>query len=255
MTWAGPRRRTGVPALSLPVLLMLLLPVACERGGPPSPAVETRDAPSAADTAGAGADGTWPSPGVGRIDVGRERRFDFTGDGTAERVAVRATGTRYDSLAISLRIETADGAVLWADDWNSSYYFYYDSTEGRTAEEIARVVREHVERLVDDERFHDDGMPPRVIGGDPAEMTRESVRYHLAELDWRRGASLDPVDPTPPQAERRMRPEGIAQERVQVVAEELSGRPTYNYFAGGEATYVIGWSVREQAFVRLFACC
>jgi hypothetical protein len=42
---------------------------------------------------------------------------------------------------------------------------------------------------------------------------------------------------------------------VRAVAAELAAGPTFAYFAGGEATYVIGWSVREQAFVRLFACC
>jgi hypothetical protein len=116
-------------------------------------------------------------------------------------------------------------------------------------------VRTHVDALLDGSRFHGRGMPPGMVREDPSELLRESVRYHLAELDWRRGASLEAPDATPQEAQRRIRPEQIGDERVEVVLRELRERPTYNYFTGGEASYVIGWSEREQSFVRLFACC
>jgi hypothetical protein len=222
---------------------------ACERGDRAARDEAAPDAPAAR------AEQAWPEPGRGMIDVERVRAVDLTGDGAAERVSVTARGARYEDLDIRLAITGARRDTLWAEAWRSDYYFHYDPMEGKSAQEIAALVQAHVDDLVAEGRFHPRGMPEGMMGGDPSETMRESVRYHLAELDWRRGADLEPAELTPPDAYRRIEPGNIAPERVQAVLQELLQGPTYNYFAGGEASYVLGWSAREQSFVRLFACC
>jgi hypothetical protein len=228
--------------------------LACERGDSPAdrpPAGQPAAQPDAVDIE---PQQQWPGPGTGPIHVRRERRHDLTGDGRPETVTVAARGPHYDALDITLVIANAAGDTLWTDAWRSDYYFHYEPIEGQTAEQVAAVVQGHVDDAVSGRRFQR-GMPDGMIGGDPAEMMRESVRYHLAELDWRRRVDLEPSDPTPQEAWQRIDPQTVVNARAQAVVDELLQGPTYLYFAGGEASYVIGWSVREQAFVRLFACC
>jgi hypothetical protein len=235
------------------LLVALLLLAACDRTdrgattGEPVPA-GTSGAPAASQQA-------WPAPGAQAINVQRSRDHDLTGDGRAERVTATAAGPAYPDLDITLVITGAAGDTLWLEAWRSDFYFHYDSMEGKSDEEIARIVQGHVDDLLTDRRFHARGMPPGMMGGDPTEMMLESVRYHLAELDWRRRVDLEPGDVTPADAHDRIDARSVAPERARVVMEELLQRPTYSYFAGGEASYVIGWSEREQSFVRLFACC
>lgn len=229
-------------------LLLALSIAACDRGTPPVQ-LEPAEDPAAP---GAAPQERWPEPGAGPIDVRRERGADLTGDGRAERVSATAQGAAYDLLDIALVIERSDGDTLWVERWDSRYYFKYDPLEGKSDAEVAVIVQGHVDALLADDRFHR-GMPPAMAGGDPTEMIHESVRYHLAELELRRRAGLTPSDSLPLDA--RPEPDDIDMARVRAVAAELAARPTYNYFAGGEASYVIGWSEREQAFVRLFACC
>jgi hypothetical protein len=221
----------------------------CERGGPagePSPQHEATAVAPQHD---------WAAAGAGAMHVRRERQYDLTGDGQPETVLIDARGPRYEDLDITLVITNAAGDTLWVDGWRSEYYFHDDLLDDKADEEVARTVRDHVDDLLADRRFHPRGMPPGMVGGDPSDTMRESVRYHLAELDWRRRVDLEPAEPTPPNAFDRIDPNTVAEPRAQVVIDELQQGPTYSWFAGGEASYVIGWSVREQAFVRLFACC
>jgi hypothetical protein len=235
-------------------LLLCVAVSACGRDAP-RPAVQDTPEPGAGVAPPAAMpQQRWPAPGAGTIDVRRERAHDLTGDGRPERLSVTVQGERYDSLDIVLVIEGADGDTLWLDRWTSLYYFHYDPLEGKADTEVAQIVQGHVDALLVDDRFHT-GMPDRMLGGDPTDMIRESVRYHLAELDWRLRADLDPADVTPTEAYDRIQPDLVGNARVTAVANELADMPTYNYFAGGEASYVIGWSARENAFVRLFACC
>jgi hypothetical protein len=233
------------------LILAAVLPASCDRA-------DRTDAAAAADTdtaTAAATSGAWPAPGAGPVDVRRQRQHDLTGDGRPENVAITASGPLYRDLDIRLVITGAAGDTLWADTWRSEFYFHYDDISQRTDDEVARSVREQVDDLLTDRRFHHRGMPPGMIGGDATDIMRESVRYHLAELDWRRRVDLEPADATPGYAHDRIDPGTVPLERVQAVMDELLQGPTYSWFAGGEASYVIGWSVREQAFVRLFACC
>jgi predicted nicotinamide N-methyase len=81
------------------------------------------------------------------------------------------------------------------------------------------------------------------------------VRYHLAELDWRHRAELRPADPTPGEAYSRIEPQHVVPERVTAVLAELEARPSFWYYAGGEAVYAVGWSPREHSLVRFYSCC
>jgi hypothetical protein len=223
-------------------LAVVLLP-ACERTAE-NPAADV----PAADTTPAVA-----QPDGAPIGLGGNRAIDLTGDGSSERIVIVAAGPRYDSLAVTLTVETAAGDTLWLDRWNSAMYFRYVQRDDLSAAEVERVVRAEVDSLLHDGNFSARGLPARLRGGSAA--FDETIAYHLAELDWRNGASLEPRDPTPPGAHDRIDARRIAPERVRAVRAELEAGPVFSYYAGGEATYAIGWSPREHAFVRLYSCC
>jgi hypothetical protein len=196
----------------------------------------------------------WPeTAAAGAINVQRERQYDLTGDGIGERTRVTAMGSSYDSLDVTLVIANVGGDTLWIDRWNSALYFKDQQRAG--ADGDACVVQAHVDSLLHDSRFSARGLPQRLRQGSVAHVPDESIGYHLAELDWRNSASLEPRDPTPREAHDRIAARSVVPERVRAVRQELEAGPIFMYHAGGEATYVIGWSVREHAFVRLYACC
>jgi hypothetical protein len=231
--------------------LCAVLAAGCDGGASDDVA---RSAAPGAEPAAAGAAADWPDDPAAAIAVRRERRHDLTGDGSAERIVVEARGPRYDTLEITLAITTARGDTLWLERWPSEYYFHDDAAADRSDPAVARTVRGHVDALLAPEKLQT-GLPAGVVGGDPTALIEESVRYHLAELDWRRRVDLQPADPLPAEAHRRIDPGQVSPERTRAVAGEVGAGPTFTYYAGGEATYVIGWSVREHALIRLFACC
>jgi hypothetical protein len=211
-----------------------------------------------ADSAPPVADTGWVAPGNESIAVRRSRAVDLTGDGRADRVEVTAHGARYDSLDVVLTIHGADGDTLWREEWPSLLYFQYDDVNEHTPESLARVVQSHVDTLLHDSRFGmSGGLPARLrMSTTPmVDIMREAAQYHLAELDWRRQAGLRPAQPTPPAAHSVINASTVTRERVERVLDELSARPSFMYFAGGEATYAIAWSGIENAFVRIYACC
>jgi hypothetical protein len=42
---------------------------------------------------------------------------------------------------------------------------------------------------------------------------------------------------------------------VSALVAELRDRPSFRYYAGGEASYGLAWSAREGRLVTVFACC
>lgn len=245
----------------------MLLLVSCAQTAPDSNAVDgaadtIANGPAANDAGTApgseaprSATGAWSENGP--IDYRRERAIDLTGDGGSETVIAAARGPAYDSLDISVTIVAPTGDTLWHEAWPSLLYFKYEPLEGKADSTVQRIVTDHVEQLTEAERFTMDGGLPAVLrrGGDPAAIMREAVHYHLAELDWRREAGLSPAVPTPPEAWSAISTESVPGDRVAAVLDDLRGAPSFMYYAGGEATYVIAWSDREAAFVRIFSCC
>jgi hypothetical protein len=241
------------------LLALVATLTACDRGGRTSPQADgTPDEQVSGQSSGPSGQTLnegWQEPGTGRIDVRRERPFDLTGDGDAERVIATARGPRYDSLDITLHIADARGDTLWLESWSSATYFKYDPLQGKADSTVARIVRAHVDSLVHESRFGARGLPAALRRGDATGSINESIRYHLAELDYRGRASLEARDPTPADSYDRISAATVVPERVQAVRQELEAGPTFMYYAGGEATYAIGWSAREHSFVRLYACC
>jgi hypothetical protein len=212
---------------------------------------DTAPAASARDTAAVAAD-TAPASGFRR-----EHSVDLTGDGRNETVIASAVGPAPDSLDVAITIIGARRDTLWHESWPSLLYFKYDPIEGKPDTAVSRIVREHLERLVAPDRFTMSGGLPADLrrGGDAAALMREAARYHLAELDYRTRADLTPADALEPRSHERIDAASVSADRVNVVVEELRSKPSFTYFAGGEATYVIAWSEREHAFVRIFSCC
>lgn len=187
----------------------------------------------------------------------RAHRVDLTGDGSDEAIIASADGASYDSLDVAITIRSAGGDTLWHEAWRSLMYFKYDPIEGKADTTVERIVRRHVEQLVAPDRITTTGGLPAELqrGGDAQAAMREAVRYHLAEIDYRLSFDLVPSAPTPPRAFDRISATSIPPERFTVVLNELRSNPSYMYYAGGEATYVIAWSERERAFVRIYSCC
>jgi hypothetical protein len=227
--------------------------LACERRTREAPAPEPP--PASGAPAAAPLNVGWPETGADGISVRRQRGYDLTGDGVEEYVMVSAIGPAYDSLDITLAITDMRGDTLWLDHWSSGLYFYYDPMAGKADSTVARIVRAHVDSLVHESRFTARGLPAPLARGNYGGLLDESVRQHLAEIDFRGRASLDPRDPMPDGSWERIDVDAVAPARARVVRQELEAGTTFMYYAGGEASHVIGWSVRENAFVRLFACC
>lgn len=237
-------------------MVMALLLAACGGdGGEAEPVREPSAAPPLQEPAASAATEYWPADGNAPVNLRRERRVDLTENGLDERVTVTARGPAYDALDIDLAIVSAAGDTLWMERWSSMHYFRYTPIDELADSAVVRTVQGHVDALLADDGFSASGLPAALSHGATRPALRESVTYHLAELDWRRGADLQPSDPTPPQAHSRIRVDHIAQERADVVIDEVLAGPAFMYYAGGEATYAIGWSEREHAFVRLYSCC
>ena len=197
----------------------------------------------------------WPA--AGPVAYRREHSVDLTADGRAETMVVTALGPAYDSLDIALAIRGADGDTLWYDTWPSLLYFKSDVREGKADSTVMRIVSDHVQLLLERDRFNMQGGLPAVLrqSGDPDAIMREAIHYHLAELDWRRQAGLSPAAATPLAAYSDISTEQVTADRVDAVLAEVRTRPSFMYYAGGEATYAIAWSDRENAFVRTHSCC
>jgi hypothetical protein len=243
-------------------LCAILATAACGQGAQDSaatadPAGNDTTVPLPADAGavdGMAAD-VWPD--AGPVDYRREHDADLTADGRYETVVATAHGPAYDSLDVALTIQGADGDTLWHEAWPSLLYFKYDVREGKADSTVMRIVSDHVEQLLARDRFNMEGGLPAVLrrAGEPDAIMREAIHYHLAELDWRRQAGLPPAAATPGAAYSEISTDQVPAARVDAVLAEVRTRPSFMYYAGGEATYAIAWSDRESAFVRTHSCC
>lgn len=237
----------------------LLLLAACGTG-PDSRA--PRDTMHEVDTARGAAPSVPPSPvSSSTVEPGALERTasrDLTGDGTPERLVLRATGPRFDSLAIALDIRDGrSGALLHSARWSSRDYFKYEPSGDHSDSARAAVVRRNLDQVFAGSAF----VAPKTTfpGGRTETVDTAVVRYHLLERDWRRAHGVADSMPTPPDAESEIgqarTTSPALRARVDVVAAELRARPTFTLHQGGELTNTIAWSDREHAFVRVFSCC
>jgi hypothetical protein len=118
----------------------------------------------------------------------------------------------------------------------------------RSADSDRLTTERNIARLVSDSAFV--ALGARDAGGRRIEVDTNAVRYHLAELELEAMNGGKPVPGVSNDDAMR-----VADSLVVAVAADVRERPTYTYFAGGEATYSIRWSPKLQRFVRVFACC
>jgi hypothetical protein len=192
------------------------------------------------------------------ITIRRTREVDLTGDRRPERFLVLASGQRYDSLEVTLEIRSPEDSLLYTDSWDSGFYFHDDDITQLTDSVVEHRVRAQIDsilgsgsfrpggsELTTDERINRDGM-------------RDAIRSDVAEAMWRR-ANQVPIDsstpPTALDAIEAFARDSMSDARVESLVAELRDRPTFRYFAGGEATYAIAWSEEERRFVTVWSCC
>ncbi|HJU67862.1 MAG TPA: hypothetical protein VJ650_06390 [Gemmatimonadaceae bacterium] len=207
------------------------------------------------DAGQAASDSTVAGPG---ITIRRTREVDLTGDRRPERFIALATGSRYDSLEVTLEIRSPEDSLLYVDSWDSGLYFQYDDRSQLTDSAVEHRVRAQVDSLLGNAAFRPGGDELTTDERMSREGMRDAIRDDVAEEMWRQ-ANRIPVDSSTPSgaeaAIHAIAQDSVSDARVESLVAELRDRPTFRYFAGGEANYAIAWSEEERRFVTVWACC
>ncbi len=192
------------------------------------------------------------------ITIRRAREVDLTGDRRPERFVVLASGPRHDSLDVTLEIRSPEDSLLYTDSWDSGMYFRYDDRSQLTDSAVEQRVRAQIDSLLGNTSFRPGGSELTTDERVNRDGMRDAIRYDIAEDMWRR-ANRIPIDsstpPTALDAVEAFARDSVSDARVESLVAELRARPTFRYFAGGEATYEIAWSQEEGRFVTVAACC
>jgi hypothetical protein len=190
------------------------------------------------------------------ISFRRTREVDLTGDRRAERFVVLATGPRHDSLTVTLEIRSPEDSLLYTDSWDSGLYFRADEREQLTDSAIAQRVRAQIDSVLGSTAFRPGGTDLTTDERMNREGMHDAVRYDVAEDMWRRANSIPVDSSTPPDAEQavaQLARDSVSDARVESLVAELRDRPSFRYFAGRDATYVLAWSDEERRFVIVWA--
>jgi hypothetical protein len=206
------------------------------------------------------ADGTGADTGAAGepITIRREREVDLTGDRRPERFLVVATGPRYDSLDVTLEIRSPEDSLLYSDSWDSGFYFHYDDRSQLPDSAVEHRVRAQIDSLLGSSAFRPAGAVLTTDERMNEEGMRDAIRYDIAEEKWRRAHRVPIDSSTPPEANdavNQLARDSVSDAQIESLVAELRDRPTFRYFAGGEATYAIAWSDEERRFVTVWACC
>lgn len=190
------------------------------------------------------------------ISLTKERSEDLTGDGVPEKITLAARGSQMDSLRVRLEIRSADDSLLYASSWSSRFYFQYLERAGMSDAAADSTVRRHLDVVLTDSAFRT-GVPGSAADTMRAAMMRDAIRYDIATNQWRTQHGLALGAEVPPTAHDSINVLAAAVPRSQIDAlfQELQGKKSFTFFAGGEVTYSIAWSDREQRFVTVFSCC
>jgi hypothetical protein len=192
------------------------------------------------------------------ITIRRTREVDLTSDRRPERFLVVATGPQYDSLEVTLEIRSPEDSLLYTDSWDSGFYFRYDDRAQLTDSAVEHRVRTQIDSLLGSASFRPGGTELTTDERMNREGMHDAIRYDIAEEMWRRANGV-PIDsstpPTAMDAVNHLARDSVSDARVESLVAELRDRPTFRYFAGGEATYAIAWSDEERRFVTVWACC
>jgi hypothetical protein len=204
-------------------------------------------------------DGTTDTAATGdAITIRRNREVDLTGDRRPERFVVLAAGPRYDSLEVTLEIRSPEDSLLYTASWESSFYFHYDDRSQLTDSAVEHRVRAQIDSLLASPAFQPAGRGVTTDARLNRETMRDAIRFDIAEERWRTANGIPADSSTPPQAWdaiNRIAQDSVSEAQIESLVAELQDRPTFRYFAGGEATYAIAWSDEERRFVTVWACC
>ena len=245
---AQPRERIRVTSASVNVRQMAVSAVLAATVMGALACTPKADAPSPArDTVPAPADS---------INLTKERSEDLTGDGSNERITVTARGSRMDSLRVRLEIRSADDSLLYASSWSSRFYFQYLDRASIPDAAADSIVRRHLDAVLADSAFRT-GTPGPAADTMRATMMRDAIRYDIAtnQLRTRHGLALGAEIPPSAHDSINTLATAVPKSQIDALFEELRGKRSFTYFAGGEVTYSIAWSQREQRFVTIFSCC
>ena len=190
------------------------------------------------------------------ITLRRNREVDLTGDRRPERFVVAATGARYDSLAITLEIRSPEDSLLYADSWESAVYFQNDDRSQLTDSALEQRVRAQIDSVLANDSFRPGGTELTREERMNREGMHDAIRFDIAEEMWRRANGVAVDSSTPPTAMDAIEAiarDSVSDARVESLVAELRDRPTFRYFAGGEATYAIAWSEEERRFVTVWS--
>ncbi len=192
------------------------------------------------------------------ITIRRAREVDLSGDRRPERFIVLATGNRYDSLEVTLEIRSPEDSILYVDSWDSGLYFENDDRSQLTDSAVEHRVRAQIDSLLGNAAFRPGGDELTSDERMSREGMRDAIRDDVAEEMWRQEHRI-PVDSSTPStagaAIDTIAHARVSDARVESLVAELRDRPTFRYFAGGEANYAIAWSEEERRFVTVWACC
>ena len=190
------------------------------------------------------------------INIAKERAEDLTGDGAPEKISLTARGARMDTLRVHLEIRSPGDSVLYASSWDSHFYFQYVERAGLSDAAADSIVRRHLDAVLADTAFRtvETGTATDTI---PAMMMRDAIRYDIATHRMRVAHGLQPGAELPRAAHDsvNMLAAAVSRADIDTLFRELRGRKSFTWFAGGEVTYSIAWSDREQRFVTVFSCC
>lgn len=192
------------------------------------------------------------------ITIRRSREVDLTGDRRPERFLVLATGPRFDSLEVTLEIRSPEDSLLYTASWESSFYFHYDDRSQLTDSVVEQRVRAQIDSVLANEAFQPAARGLTTDERLNREGMRDAIRFDIAEDRWRTANSIPADSSTPPQAWDAINGiarDSVSEAQIESLVAELRDRPTFRYFAGGEATYAIAWSDEERRFVTVWSCC
>ena len=199
------------------------------------------------------------------LRVSHALREDLTGDGRGELLTLDARGPRMDSLDIRLEIRSAGDSVLYRSTWRSRSYFEYLERSSMADSAADALVRRQLARVLGDTAFGTVGAGGFIAFGStrsPADtslvdMMRDAVRHDIATHQWRRSnrVSLDAELPRAAHDPIGVLAKAVPADSIDAVIDDLRGHRAFHYSVGGETSYAIAWSDRQQRFVTIFACC
>lgn len=205
------------------------------------------DSSGASGPVAAGGDLRW------RNETYRELDGD---DENQERLVATVSKAPLESTMVRLEVRTSKDRILYRHEWPAVAYTKYGDPGTATDSVIVfRETQRQIARIFRDSAFVAGSAAPGYSG--KLETDLDAIRYDIAEHEYRTAKSLKKWETLPPGAHDEIQTfaRAVPLARIQAVAAETREKPAFQFYAGGEETYVIAWSPSEGRMVRIAACC